>query len=89
MPVYRQYNGGFLPEIILSTLDYVITLGNPFHTMYSVEFLSLQSMFLPKPFDCSGGLAAFSFFHNICRHVPKERLLGRTPINDRGGEGWA
>ena len=28
-----QYNGGFLPEIIL--LPYVIILGNPFNTMKS------------------------------------------------------
>ena len=31
-----QYEGGFLPEIILLTLStYVIALGNPFHTMES------------------------------------------------------
>ena len=54
-----QYNGGLLPEIILLTLlcDYV---GQPFY--YHVEFLSLQQIFPPKPFDCSGGLAAFILF---------------------------
>ena len=54
-----QYNGGFLPEIILLILcDFI---GEPFQ--YLVEFLFLQPIrFLPKPFDCSGGLAAFRFF---------------------------
>ena len=41
-----QYNGGFLPDIILLTLfDYI---GEPFE--YLVEFLS-QSMFPPRYFD--------------------------------------
>ena len=60
-----EYNGGFLPDIILLTLcDYI---GEPFR--YHEEFLSLQPMFLPKHFDnfspeggCSEGLDAFSFF---------------------------
>ena len=58
-----QYNNsGFLPEIILLTIiyDYV---GNPFNTV-NVELLSSQPMFPRKPFDCSGGLAAFRFFLN-------------------------
>ena len=56
----QQYNGGLLPEIVPLTLlcDYV---EQPFY--YHVEFfLSLQQMFPPKPFDCSGDLAAFRFF---------------------------
>ena len=53
-----QYNGGSFPEVILLTLcDYV---GEPFK--FHIEFSSLQPMFPPKPFDCSGGLAAFRFF---------------------------
>ena len=53
-----QYNSGFLPEIILLTVCDII--GEPFY--YNVELLSLQPMFPPRPFDCSGGLAAFRFF---------------------------
>ena len=58
-----QYNGGFLPEIIMLTLCDNIsgTLSIPHYAMYFVEFLSSQPMFRPKPFDCSGGLAAFRF----------------------------
>ena len=53
-----QYNVGFLPEVILLTLyDYI---GEPFK--YHEEFLSSQSKFPPKPFDCSGDLVAFIFF---------------------------
>ena len=44
---YMQYNGGLLPDIILSTL--CDSIGEPFK--YHVEFLSLQPMFPPKPFD--------------------------------------
>ena len=43
----------------------MITLGNPFNTIYKVEVLSLlraNVLIPPKPFDCSGGLAAFRFF---------------------------
>ena len=41
------YNGGLLPDIILLTLcDYI---GESFR--YHEEFLSLQSMSPPKPFD--------------------------------------
>ena len=45
-----QYNGGFLPEFIMLAL--CDNIGEPL----------LQPMFPPKPFDCSGGLAAFRFF---------------------------
>ena len=38
------------------------TLGNPFYYHVPVEFLSLQPMFPPKPFDCSGGLELRSDF---------------------------
>ena len=56
--VSAQYNGGFLLEVILLILcDYI---GEPFS--YYVEVLFLQPLFPPKPFDCSGGLVAFSFF---------------------------
>ena len=56
-----QYNGGFLPEIILLTLcDYI---REPFY--YHVELLSSQPMFPPKSFDCSGVfLVAFIFLLN-------------------------
>ena len=57
-----QYNGGFLPEFMLLTLLSDNIIGEPFS--YHVELLFLQSMFPPKPFDCSGGLAAFRFFLN-------------------------
>ena len=56
-----QYNGGFLPEIILLTLcDYI---GEPFEYQ-QVEFFVLIANVLipPKPFDYSGGLASFRFF---------------------------
>ena len=54
-----QYNnGGLLPDIILLTL--CNSIGEPFS--YHVEFLSLQPMFPPKPFDLSEGLDAFRFF---------------------------
>ena len=53
-----QYNGGFLPEIRNYTVDpMLLPSGNPFKC--HEEVLSLQPMFPPKPFDCSGGLAAF------------------------------
>ena len=53
-----QCNGGLLPDIILLTLcDFI---GEPFQ--YHVEFLSLQPMFPPKPFDQLEGLDAFRFF---------------------------
>ena len=48
---HTQCNGGLPPDIILLTLYDYCTLGNPFNTMYLVEFLSLQPMFPPKPFD--------------------------------------
>ena len=55
-----QYNGGFLPEMILLTLcDYI---GEPFP--YHVEFF-VHTANVPtygKPFDFSAGLAAFRFF---------------------------
>ena len=61
--VSLQYNGGFLPKIILSTLcDYIEESFK-----YNVEVLSLRPMFLPKRFDCSEGLAAFRFFLNSFR----------------------
>ena len=42
-----QYNGGLLPDIILSTrCNYI---GEPFS--YLAEVLSLQPMFPPKPLD--------------------------------------
>ena len=60
-----KYNGGFLSEVILLTLcDYV---GGRFR--YHVELLSLQPMFPPKPFGCSGGLAAFRFFLRLTRLI--------------------
>ena len=37
------YNGGLLPDIILTLCDYI---GKPFR--YHEEFLSLQPMFPPK-----------------------------------------
>ena len=40
-------NGGLLPDTILLTL--CDSIGEPFK--YDVEFLSLQPMFPPKPFD--------------------------------------
>ena len=42
-----QCNGGFPPDIILLTL--CDSIGEPFQ--YHVEFLSLQPLFPPKPFD--------------------------------------
>ena len=54
-----QYNGGFLPDIILLTQGY-------YH--WDEELLSLQPMFLPSYFviplecECSGVLDAFRFF---------------------------
>ena len=43
-----QYNGGLLPDIILSTrCSYII--GEPF--WYHEEVLYLQPMFPPKPLD--------------------------------------
>ena len=42
-----QCNGGLLPDIILLTL--CDSIGEPFSC--HVEFLSLQPMFPPKPFD--------------------------------------
>ena len=57
-----QYNGEFLPKLYCR--PYVITLGNSFNTMYLVEVfvLTANSVSPPKPFDYSGGLAAFRFF---------------------------
>ena len=56
-----QYNGGFLPEIILLTLcDYS---GEPFQ--YHEE-LSLPPVCPPKHFDCPKGLNAFRFFLKQC-----------------------
>ena len=54
---YIHYNGGFLPEFILLNLgDYIGEL-----LQHDVEVLSLQPTFSPRPFDYSGGLAAFRF----------------------------
>ena len=62
-----QYNGGLLPDIILSTRCSYI--GEPFR--YHEEVLSLQPMFPPKPLDtlplevdAQEGLDAFRFFFN-------------------------
>ena len=63
-----QYNGGFLPDIILLTLCHYLPSGNPIKG--HEEVLSLQPMIPPKRFDifflltggCSEGLDAFSFF---------------------------
>ena len=53
-----QCNGGLPPDIILLTLcDFI---GEPFQ--YHVEFLSLQPLFPPKPFDSLEGLDVFGFF---------------------------
>ena len=73
MSVYQaQYNGGFLPDIILLTLsDYYV--GEPFQ-YHVVEFFSLQPMFPPKPFECSGSLAAFRFFLN------RKKMLASTAV---------
>ena len=56
-----QYNGGFLPDVIILLTRYG----------YIGENLSLQPMFPPKPLDnfspeggCSEGLDAFRFFLN-------------------------
>ena len=64
-----QYNGGFLPDIILyfSVGPYETKIGEQYHE----ELLSLQPMFPPKFFDvppegeCSRGLDACRFFVNI------------------------
>ena len=44
------------------------TKGNDFALLgcgpYFIEYNTLQPMFPSKPFDCSGGLAAFRFFLN-------------------------
>ena len=53
-----QCKGGLLPNIILLTL--CDSIGESFQ--YHAEFLSLQPMFPPKPFDLSEGLDAFRFF---------------------------
>ena len=53
-----QCNGGLLPDFILLTL--CDSIGEPFQ--YHVEFLSLQPLFPPKPFDLLEGLDAFRFF---------------------------
>ena len=63
-----QYNGGFLPDIILLTQCYYIPSGNPFKCPEQV--LSSQPMILPKRFDIfppdwgmlRRGLDAFRFF---------------------------
>ena len=63
-----QYNGGFLPDIILLTQCYYIPSGNPFKCPEHV--LSSQPMILPKRFDIfppdwgmlRRGLDAFRFF---------------------------
>ena len=46
-----EYNGGFLPDIIMLTLCYAIILpwGNPFKC--HEEFLPLQRKFRHKRFD--------------------------------------
>ena len=44
-----QCNGELLPDIILLTLcDFI---GDPFQYHVELEFLSLQPLFPPKPFD--------------------------------------
>ena len=43
-----QYNGGLLPDIIIM-LTLCDSIGEPFY--YHVEFLSLQPIFPPEPFD--------------------------------------
>ena len=53
-----ECNGGLLPDI--TRLPLCDPIGEPFQ--YHVEFLSLQSMFPPKPFDLLEGLDAFRFF---------------------------
>ena len=47
-------------DLILSPVAYVFYLEELF--IYHKEFLSVQPMFPPKPFDCPGGLVAFRFF---------------------------
>ena len=46
--------------MIPSTLPYVITLGNPFNTIFVLTANTPYSHL--KPFDCSEGLDAFRFF---------------------------
>ena len=65
-----QYNGGFLPDVLLLTLcDYT---GEPIS--YHEELLSLQPMFSPESFDIppegkySGGLDEFIF---LFKHHPE------------------
>ena len=56
-----QCNGGLLPDITLLTL--CDSIGEPFE--YHVEFLFLQPLFPPKPFDYLEGLDAFGFFFKL------------------------
>ena len=64
--VSLQYNGGFLPEVMLLTQCYYHR-GTRLNAMK--RFLSLQPMVPPKRFDifppdwgCSEGLDVFRFF---------------------------
>ena len=69
-----QCNGGLLPDIILLTL--CVSIGEPFE--YHVEFLSLQSMFPPKPFDRMEGLYAFRFFfqYRVAKKTRSRKKIG-------------
>ena len=55
-----QCDGGLLPDIILLTL--CDSIGESFECHVDVEFLSLQPLFPPKPFDYLEGLDVFRFF---------------------------
>ena len=55
-----QCDGGLPPDIILLTL--CDSIGETFQ--YHVEFLSLQPLFPPKPFDYLEGLDVFGFSLN-------------------------
>ena len=85
-----QYNGGFLPDIILLTLhDYI---GEPFG--YHEEFLSLQPKFPPKSFGnfssqggcseggCSEGLDAFRFLLNSDESIFVYPWQGESPTGE-------
>ena len=79
-----QYNGGFLPDIILLTLSMRLTFENPFK--YHQEFLSPQPMFPPKYFDSSSSegrgrmlrrFRCVQFFLKFCPSRDRFEFLGK------------
>ena len=66
-----QYNGGFLPDLILLLTQCYYHRGNPIEC--HEEVLSLQPMIPPKRFDvlfpclglCTEGLDAFRLFFKL------------------------